>query len=305
VTGTSGPVPSRDLLLTAESLAGEGITRAIRLHHRRRLRRVGWEHALDAPAGGWAAGDPPPRTGNALDVLVDGAAALPRIAAELKQAQRHVHLAGWYFSPDFRLTRDGRPDVLRNLLAELAERVEVRVLAWAGSPLPLFRPSRRDVREMRDRLVERTRIRCALDAHERPMHCHHEKAIVIDNRVAFVGGIDLTWESGDRHDSSQHPSRASLGWHDACARLEGPAVEDVAEAFRARWREVTGETLPAPAPPPPVGDVEVQVVRTTPERVYPALPRGDFRILESYVRALRSAERYVYLENQFLWSAEI
>jgi phosphatidylserine/phosphatidylglycerophosphate/cardiolipin synthase-like enzyme len=32
---------------------------------------------------------------------------------------------------------------------------------------------------------------------------------------------------------------------------------------------------------------------------------GDFRILESYVRALRSAERLIYLENQFLWSPEI
>ena len=43
--------------------------------------------------------------------------------------------------------------VLRDLLAELAERVDVRVLAWAGAPLPLFRPSRGDVRRMRDRLV--------------------------------------------------------------------------------------------------------------------------------------------------------
>jgi phosphatidylserine/phosphatidylglycerophosphate/cardiolipin synthase-like enzyme len=298
-------VPSRDALFTAESLVGEGITRAIRVHHRRRLRRVSWEHVLDAPAGGWAGGDPPPRTGNALEVLVDGAEALPRIAAELTRAQRHVHLAGWHFSPDFRLTRDGKPTVLRNLLAELAEHVDVRVLAWAGAPLPLFRPSRHDVREMRDQLVERTRIRCALDARERPMHCHHEKTIVVDDRVAFVGGIDLTWESGDRHDSSDHPSRAAVGWHDACARLEGPAVEDVAEAFRLRWCEVTGETLPAPHSYAPAGDAEVQVVRTVPEGVYGALPRGDFRILESYVRALRSAERYVYLENQFLWSPEV
>jgi phosphatidylserine/phosphatidylglycerophosphate/cardiolipin synthase-like enzyme len=42
-----------------------------------------------------------------------------------------------------------------------------------------------------------------------------------------------------------------------------------------------------------------------PERVYGALPRGDFRILESYVRALRSAQRLVYLESQFLWSPEV
>src|SRR5207248_10745126 len=35
------------------------------------------------------------------------------------------------------------------------------------------------------------------------------------------------------------------------------------------------------------------------------LPRGEFRILEAYVRALRSARKFIYLENQFIWSSEI
>src|SRR5207245_7492457 len=52
-------------------------------------------------------------------------------------------------------------------------------------------------------------------------------------------------------------------------------------------------------------ELAVQVVRTVPEHVYEMLPRGDFRILESYLRALRSAKRLVYLENQFLWSPEV
>ncbi len=240
-----------------------------------------------------------------MEVLIDGAEALPRIAGELKQARSHVHIAGWYFSPDFALTRDGEPEVLRNLLAEVAERVEVRVLVWAGAPLPLFRPSRRMVREMRERLTNRTKIKCSLDAHERPMHCHHEKTIVIDDRVAFVGGIDLTSEAGDRHDTSDHPARATAGWHDACARIEGPAVGDVAEHFRMRWQEVTAEVLPPVSAQLPAGEIEIQIVRTVPERIYKAVPNGDFRILETYLRALRAAERYIYLENQFLWSPEI
>ena len=49
----------------------------------------------------------------------------------------------------------------------------------------------------------------------------------------------------------------------------------------------------------------MQVVRTVAEQMYGALPDGDFRILESYVRALRSARRLVYLENQFLWAPEV
>jgi phosphatidylserine/phosphatidylglycerophosphate/cardiolipin synthase-like enzyme len=293
------------LVFSGECWFGDQVTRQICRHHARRLRRIEWTRALEPPVGGWAAGEPPPRPGNAVEVLVDGAQALPVIAEELGSARSHVHLTGWHFTPDFALTRAGEPLVLRNLLAELAERLEVRVLVWAGAPLPLFRPSRGDVRKMREQLIKQTKILCALDAKERPMHCHHEKTIVIDDRVAFVGGIDLTSESGDRYDTNRHPSRADVGWHDACARIEGPAVSDVAENFRMRWLEVTGETLPDVRPSAAAGDLEVQIVRTVPERVYKVAPRGEFRILESYLRALQAAEQFIYIENQFLWSPEI
>jgi hypothetical protein len=46
-------------------------------------------------------------------------------------------------------------------------------------------------------------------------------------------------------------------------------------------------------------------VRTVPEKTYQFAPRGEFTILDTYRRALRSAQRLVYLENQFLWSPEI
>ena len=42
-----------------------------------------------------------------------------------------------------------------------------------------------------------------------------------------------------------------------------------------------------------------------PERIYDFAPRGEFRILEAYRRALRSARRLIYIENQFLWSPHI
>src|SRR5256714_1975 len=257
---------------------GDAIERAIRAHHRRRLRKIGWEHALDAQGPGLASGDPPPRKGNAIEVLVDGAEALPRLADELRRAESHVHLAGWHVTPTFRLG-PSPDDELRAILAELAERIPARVLLWAGAPLPLFRPSRGDMRAVRDALEHGTRIRCGLDSRERPMHCHHEKLVVIDDRIAFVGGIDLTTFGGDRRDSRGHPARGSLGWHDASTRLEGPVVADVAGHFALRWREVTGVALPATEPPPSAGDPEAQAVRTVPAKDYSALPRGDIRIL--------------------------
>ncbi len=299
------PRTTRNLMFSLDAWLGARLSEQICSHHHRRLRRIGQQEALDAPGGGWAAGWAPPRAGNAVEILVDGAEALPAIAAELRQARSHVHLTGWFFTPGFALQRDGEPAVLRNLLAELAERIDVRILAWAGAPLPFFRPSRSDVRKVQAELQRNTKIECLLDAKERPLHCHHEKTVVIDDRIAFVGGIDLTSESGDRFDTSRHPPRSHVGWHDASARIEGPAVADVANHFRMRWHEVSGRQLAPPKSSEPAGQIELQVVRTIPERVYKAVPRGDFGILESYVRALRSAERLIYIENQFLWSPEI
>jgi phosphatidylserine/phosphatidylglycerophosphate/cardiolipin synthase-like enzyme len=59
------------------------------------------------------------------------------------------------------------------------------------------------------------------------------------------------------------------------------------------------------SPPEAAGAVDLQIVRTIPERIYDATPKGEFGIVESYLRALKAAQRFVYIENQFLWSPEI
>ncbi len=246
------------------------------------------------------------RDGCELEVLIDGAQALPRIADAIAAARHYVHVAGWHASPEFGLTRDEDALPLRELLAAVAERADVRVLLWAGAPMPVFAPRRKLVRSVHDQITRGTRIQCALDAHERPMHCHHEKIIVVDGEIAFVGGIDLTSLGGDRFDDPGHAVRGGLGWHDAATRLRGPAVADVDEHFRTRWHEVTEQRIAPVAPPEPLaGGVPVQVLRTVPEHIYDAVPEGDFRILEAYTRALREARSLIYLENQFLWSPEL
>jgi phosphatidylserine/phosphatidylglycerophosphate/cardiolipin synthase-like enzyme len=297
-----------DLRLAVDEALGDVVERIVRLHHHRRLRRLGWERALAPPDDAlWADGEPQPRAGNAIEVLIDGASALPRIAAEIKKARSHVHVAGWHVAPWFALRRDGgdAASALRPLLEQVAERVDVRVLVWSGSPLPLFHPDRRDVDGVRHAFQFGSRIRFVTDPKERPMHCHHEKLVIVDDRVAFVGGIDLTDYAGDRWDTQAHVARGTVGWHDATAVVRGPVVADVADHFRMRWGEITDELLPKPKRPRRAGDVELQFVRTIPERVYKAVPRGEFRILEAYTRALRSAQKLVYLENQFYWSSEI
>jgi phosphatidylserine/phosphatidylglycerophosphate/cardiolipin synthase-like enzyme len=287
-----------------DAVVGDQLERAVCTKHRLRLRRLG-SGALTPGAGWWAAGDPPPREGCHLEVLIDGERAFQAIAEAIEAARESVHITGWHLAPHFELVRGEPPTPLGGLLAMVAERVDVRVLVWAGSPFRVFHPTRKEVARGLETLTRATAIRAQADPREHPLHCHHEKTVVIDGETAFVGGIDMTDLAGDRYDTSDHPARRRLGWHDVGTKLTGPGVRDVADHFAMRWRELTGEQLRVPPTPGVTGDHVVQLVRTVAEGMYDELAHGDFRIVESYLRAIRNAERYVYLENQFLWAPEI
>ena len=174
------------------------------------------------------------------------------MAEAIRGAKRHVHVCSWNLQPDFDPgPRKSTP--VRDLLAETAERVPVRVIVWAGAPVPVFQPRRGVVKAAREDLVRGTKIQCQLDACTRMMHCHHEKLVIVDDELAFVGGIDLTALAGDRYDSNAHPHKQdAIGWHDASSLLRGPIVRDVAAHFALRWEATAGEALALPddiAPP--------------------------------------------------------
>ncbi|MDQ3941212.1 MAG: phospholipase D family protein [Actinomycetota bacterium] len=296
-----------DLVYHVDRVLGEGLEWVIKNHHNRRLRRIGWERALVPSSPSlWAEGDPPPRPGNAIEVLVDGGEAFPKLVEAMSKARSHVYYAGWMLTLSFQLSRGEYPLIVRDFFAELSEKVDVRILLWAGAPLPPpFSPRRSEVREWVEELTRGTSIKVGLDSKERPLHCHHEKLAVIDDEIAFVNGLDMTTYGGDRYDTSEHAARGTQGWHDVGTRIRGPLVADVVDHFRQRWREVTREELPRPVVPEPAGETELQLIRTVPEKIYNSVPKGDFRILEAYTKALSSARKIVYLENQFLWSPRI
>jgi len=87
------------VLRQVDAALGQRIEATVCKHHRRRLERIGWGRVFDGRSGEWANGEPPPRPGNHVEVLIDGAEALPAIAGAIASARSHVYLAGWYFSP--------------------------------------------------------------------------------------------------------------------------------------------------------------------------------------------------------------
>jgi phosphatidylserine/phosphatidylglycerophosphate/cardiolipin synthase-like enzyme len=235
----------------------------------------------------------------------------------MDNARASIYLTAWFITPQLRMLRPaddpeepsagkGGPHALLPLLARKANEVDVRVLLWPGAVLGKF--ARRHVRATHRALVRANpRLYARLDTHQKLSHCQHQKSLVVDGRVAFVGGLDVTAFDADRWDMQEHTFRRSRNWHDVHWKIEGPCVADVAANFAQRWNAVAPHQ-PAPATPIPAplpDGVAAQVQRTIPQHAYPFAPRGIYGIAHAYRHAIARAERFIYLESQYLWSPEI
>ena len=251
--------------------------------------------------------------------LVEPATYFEALALALARAQRSVLVLGWEFDPNtcldpLRATPD-QPGRVRDLFNKLvADKPELRIdiLVWDASIL--FRPGK--VLPSFDEPIDgHPRITLAHDGRVPVGGSHHEKLVVIDDAIAFVGGIDLT---GHRWDTREHvcrqplrrtPTGESYGpVHDMMMAVDGPAAAALGELVRTRWLDATGTVLPPPAadgdpwPPelkPDLVDAEVGIART--------LPRLDGRDAVQEVAALnddavRTAREWIYIETQYLAS---
>lgn len=260
----------------------------------------------------WYAGDTPPRRHNRVTPLVDGDEFFRRLYDALVGARHYVYIAAWCLTPHVPLLRDSREHLtdtrLVEVLSRAAEHVPVRILLWGGA-LAVIQPTRGAVERTVESLRREGRgdLRVETDRTAKFTHCHHQKAVVIDGQMAFVGGMDLTTFAGDRWDINDHDMRAGVNWHDVEALIEGEAVADVEQNFRQRWHAATGDAALPHCDPhiDPSWETPAQIVRTIPRRTYRFAPRGVYGIHHAYVEAIRAARRFIYLESQYLWSPTI
>jgi phosphatidylserine/phosphatidylglycerophosphate/cardiolipin synthase-like enzyme len=153
----------------------------------------------------------------------------------------------------------------------------------------------------------------------------HGKVFVIDDRVAFLMGSGFAQEYFDGRDHViDDPRRGHLRWrssvrvpvHDVSVRIEGPAVADLDATVRLLWDHARPSGKRPSTDQPPLlrqsvtgdspGRTTLQVTRTlSGDRRYAGSPAGETGIYESYLRALESAERFIYLENQYLTCPEL
>ncbi|MBL8863708.1 MAG: cardiolipin synthase ClsB [Planctomycetes bacterium] len=116
----------------------------------------------------------------------------------------------------------------------------------------------------------------------------HKKILVVDDRVGFTGGINVGLEYVPLE-------QGGGGWHDWHARLEGPAVFELAVSFRRTWIKASGEWIPeAQVPPPALGRnvLGVQIVDNTGVR-------SRWRMHRAYLHAIGAATRDISILNAY------
>ncbi|OBK18108.1 phospholipase D-like domain-containing protein [Mycobacterium asiaticum] len=161
------------------------------------------------------------------------------------------------------------------------------------------------------------RIRFAVDGAHPIGAVHHQKIAVIDEAVAFCGGLDLTIERWDtREHAHTNRGRRTLGRgygprHEVALAVDGAAAVALGEQARERWQTATGQTLePVEAKhvawpsglAPSLRKVDVGIARTLPELE----DRAEVREVEALnFAAIAAARDVIYLENQYLASRDL
>eukprot|EP00397_Hematodinium_sp_SG-2012_P001436 GEMP01001438.1.p1 GENE.GEMP01001438.1~~GEMP01001438.1.p1 ORF type:complete len:1567 (+),score=295.26 GEMP01001438.1:413-5113(+) len=226
----------------------------------------------------------PPRQGCSVELLCDGGPYFRAVYEALEEAETDIYICDWWLTPDLSLLRGTELEVensrIVNVLKRRAEAgVKIFIHLYKEMPKILYTDS--------------SYAKILLSRHENisvlrhPDHglfsegkmiwlwSHHEKVICIDQKVAFVGGIDLCLGryDTDRHHLSdtgggstpaQFPgkdysnpqikdftevrfadidlisrfSEPRMPWHDVSLRLEGPVVFDIARNFLELWNHV-------------------------------------------------------------------
>jgi phosphatidylserine/phosphatidylglycerophosphate/cardiolipin synthase-like enzyme len=252
-----------------------------------------------------------------VKVLLDCQDYFATLLGALRRARRSIHLLGWSFDPRARLDpEDPAPTEIGRTLIELAganPSLDVRLLVWR-SALPISATQSGFPHRARA-WFRGTPVRFELDDTVPLGACHHQKVVVIDDSLAFVGGADF---ADDRWDTALHladdPRRIAADGrhhgprHEVMAMTDGPAARALGELFRARWRAAVGE-LPGPSPEqsplwPETVAAEIASGVCAIARTEPAW-RGAAAVGEIgrlTLAAIESAKDLIYLENQyFTW----
>jgi phosphatidylserine/phosphatidylglycerophosphate/cardiolipin synthase-like enzyme len=253
-------------------------------------------------------------------VLVDAADYYHAVYRAISRAHSHVLMSGWQFDSGVPLLRGADvpsgADVrfLKFLDGLCRRRPELRVYLLAWDFHLVFAGEREWLQRVIFHWMTSPNLRFRFADHPAANGSHHQKFVVIDGGLAFLGGMDICesrWD--DRRHLADNPLRLSRGrpqkpYHDVQAWLAGRetarALEDL---FSERWRRAGGPPLELgstarPEVPArgslPIGGTTVALSRTDPQ------PDGNTvrEVERLFEDAIAAADRLIYVETQYLSS---
>ena len=259
---------------------------------------------------------------NRFALLVDGSNYYAALAGSISQARHTVALVGWDLDSRAQLGPGGGSDNMMPPLREFFPAVadanpalNIYILTW---DFPLLLASVRDPELVWGKdPFKHPRVHLKFDGTHPTGASHHQKIVVIDDCLAFAGGMDI---AGGRWDTPEHraddPRRPGEDgpyppYHDVMAMVDGEAARALSAIVRDRWRRATGESIPEPVETrefwpadvkPDFVDVSVGISRTD---VDADANRGCREIEQLHLDLIEAARESIYIENQYLTSATI
>lgn len=253
-------------------------------------------------------------------ILVDAAAYFAAVRAAMLEAEHSIYIVGWDVDSRTPLVgesgqvEDGFPVALGDFLDALARRrpqLQIRILLWDYSVF--FADEREPLPSLALRWKRLPQIDLCLDGTVPLGAAHHQKIVVIDDNLAFCGGMDLTIRRWDdcRHAAENDLRKDPAGkpyppFHDVQAMVDGPAAFALAELVRSRWERAACET---PLPPqqrasawpasisPDLSEIATAVARTEPAHG----DRPETKEVEClFLDMIARAEHVIYIESQYI-----
>lgn len=254
-------------------------------------------------------------------MLVDGAAYFGAVREAMLKAERSIRILGWDIHTRTRLVGpsgnadDGFPEEFAPFLTALVERkpnLHIHILLWDFAVL--YAAEREWLPQWRLDWATPDRVHFCLDSAVPLGASQHQKIVVVDDAVAFSGGLDITirrWDTQEHCLDNKYrvdPDGVSYPpFHDVQAVADREVAAALSELFCERWKLVTGEECMAPAEgvfdpwpesvTPLFRNIAVGISRTRPEHGE-QMPVDEVRQL--FLDSIDAAEKYIYIENQFL-----
>jgi cardiolipin synthase len=242
----------------------------------------------------------PLAAGNEVDLLRDGPKAHQAQLAAIEKATHHIHLITYILTDD-----KMAHDYLRVLRERRAAGVEVRLMFDSVGGRTVGEPFRKALADAGIEVRAYGSMNPLDDEPWRLSRRHHRKILVVDGRVAFTGGINI---SDEYRASSAGASGKATGWRDTHIRIEGPAVAAFQKLFFESWEQGFEPIAPSPRYWPELsrqGDMLVRAVTQHGNDVHETVlgadtgPGPDNAIYASYLAAITRARRRIWITQAY------